>query len=66
MNDNITLQEKVYANVDSLKQIAIFLEGLKLGRGGNILPLGTVLIDDLWTVIRCLNFDGKIETMPKQ
>ena len=58
-------REMPMANVDSLRDIAIFLEGYKLGKG-NILPLGTILIDDLWTVINELNWNGVIKAKTKK
>lgn len=65
MDDNKTSQEKVYANPDSLRELAIYLEGLKNGRGGNLHPLGTRVLDELWAVIEELNFNGKIECYPR-
>ena len=44
-------------NVDSLIKIAIYLEGIKQGRGGNIQPLGVNDLEQLWAVISFLN-DG--------
>ena len=43
-------------NVDGLVSVAIFLEGIKLGRGGNIHPLGNIEIDNLWKAIRFLRY----------
>ena len=37
-------------NIESLKQIAFYLSGLKDGKG-NLLPLGTVVLEDLWDAI---------------
>jgi hypothetical protein len=50
------LQEFKKVNVDSLVKIAIYLSGLKDGRG-NLLPLGTVMLDDLWDAIKYLQGD---------
>jgi len=47
-------QEKV--NTESLKSLAIYLSGLKDGKG-NLLPLGTIVIDDLWNAISYLEGD---------
>lgn len=41
-------------NVSSLRDIALFLEGIKHGKG-NLLPLGTIVLDDLWEAIEWLN-----------
>ena len=41
--------------VDSLRKIAIYLEGIKQGRGGNLQPLGTHDLEQLWNAIRFLN-----------
>jgi len=38
---------------EHLRNIAIFLEGFKLGKG-NILPLGTNHLDSLWAAIQTL------------
>ena len=40
-------------NIESLKQIAFYLSGLKDGKG-NLLPLGTVVLEDLWDAIKYL------------
>ena len=58
------VQDRVYANVSSLRDIALLLEGMKIGKG-NLLPLGTIALDDLWSVIRELTHSGKIEVPPK-
>ena len=44
-------------NVDSLIKIAIYLEGIKQGRGGNIQPLGVNDLEQLWAAISFLNDD---------
>ena len=44
-------------NIDSLIKIAIYLEGIKQGRGGNIQPLGVNDIEQLWNAISLLNDD---------
>ena len=43
-------------NVDtsSLVQLAIYLEGIKAGKG-NLQPLGTIVLDELWNAIKVLN-----------
>ena len=40
MNEAKTQTSKKNVEVSSLKSMAIFLEGVKQGRGGNLLPLG--------------------------
>jgi len=53
------MQEKKVIHTDSLARIAIFLEGFKLGRGGNIQPMGNLDLDMLWDTIKYLrgNYD---------
>lgn len=36
---------------NSLRKIAIYLEGIKHGRGGNVYPLGNQDLEVLWKVI---------------
>jgi hypothetical protein len=43
-------------NIDSLIHCAIYLSGLKDGKG-NLLPLGTIVLDDLWNAIKYLQGD---------
>lgn len=40
--------------IDSLKKVAIFLEGVKQGRGGDILPLGNHDLEQIWITIGIL------------
>ena len=47
--------------VSSLKNIAIFLEGVKQGRGGNLLPLGNNDLEQLWNAIAFLQGDERFE-----
>ena len=54
--DNQAVQEKVKVGTDSLKSLAIYLSGLKDGKG-NLLPLGTIVLDDLWNAISYLDGD---------
>jgi len=44
-------------NVHSLRDIAIYLQGIKDGKG-NLLPLGNVVLDNLWDAISILNKKG--------
>jgi len=64
MEQNKAVQEKVYANPEVLKDLAMFLEGMKFGRGGDIQPMGTIVLDELWKVVKELRFHGKIEAQP--
>ena len=41
-------------NIDSLRYIAIYLEGLKDGKG-NLLPLGIFDLNELWRTINKLD-----------
>jgi hypothetical protein len=49
--------DKIIVGVDSLKRIALFLEGYKLGNGGHIRPLGTNDLEQLWNAIGFLQGD---------
>jgi len=48
--------EKKNINTRSLTEIAIYLSGLKDGKG-NLLPMGTIVLDDLWDAIKYLQGD---------
>ena len=48
-----TYQEIKTIHTDSLVKIAIFLEGWKAGKG-NIQPLGTLDLEELWNTIHYL------------
>lgn len=54
-------QSVVMINADSLVKIAIYLSGVKDGKG-NLLPLGTVVLEDLWNAISYLNGDVRFES----
>jgi len=54
--NNQPLQEKVMINTKSLSDLAIYLSGVKDGKG-NLLPLGTVVLDDLWAAVKYLEGD---------
>jgi len=54
--DNNALQEKKIINTKSLSDLAIYLSGVKDGKG-DLLPLGTIVLDDLWATIRYLQGD---------
>lgn len=61
MNEANTEIIKKNVEVDSLKKVAIFLEGVKQGRGGNIKPLGTNDLEQLWNAIAFLQGDERFE-----
>ena len=61
MNEAKTEISKQNVEVDSLRKIAIYLEGIKQGRGGNIQPLGTNDLEQLWNAISFLNGDERFE-----
>ena len=50
------VQERKMINTQSLKDLAIYLSGLKDGKG-NLLPLGTIVLDDLWDAVKYLQGD---------
>ncbi len=52
--DNVVLETKAKINVNSLKEIAIYLQGIKDGKG-DLLPLGNIVLEDLWEAINILN-----------
>ena len=58
------MQEKITIGTDNLKDLAIYLSGVKDGKG-NLLPLGTIVLDDLWNAIKYLQGDVRI-TCPKR
>ena len=64
MDDNRPMLEKIIVGTDSLKDLAIYLSGVKDGKG-NLLPLGTVVLDDLWNAIKYLQGDVRY-TCPKR
>jgi len=51
-----TAQEKKIISTKSLSELAIYLEGIKAGKG-NLLPLGTEHLEQLWGAIRFLRGD---------
>ena len=56
-----TSVSKTSIELNSLKSIAIFLEGVKQGRGGNLLPLGNYDLEQLWNTIAFLQGDERFE-----
>jgi len=51
-------QEKQMVCTKSLKDLAIYLSGLKDGKG-NLLPLGTIVLEELWFAIKYLEGDAR-------
>ena len=49
-------QEKIFVDSESLSKLAIYLSGVKDGKG-NLSPLGTIVLDDLWNAILYLRGD---------
>lgn len=49
-------QEKKWIDSDSLAKLAIYLSGVKDGKG-NLLPLGTDVLEQLWGAIYYLRGD---------
>jgi hypothetical protein len=54
--DNKTSQERQMISTNSLKDLAIYLSGVKDGKG-NLLPLGLIVLDNLWNTISYLQGD---------
>ncbi len=63
MNEAKTQISKKNVEVISLKSIAIFLEGVKQGRGGNLLPLVNNDLEQLWNAIAFLQGDERFECL---
>lgn len=57
--DEGTAQEVEYIDSDSLKTIGLVLEGMKLGRGGNIHPMGTYDLEQVWKILKFLRGDAR-------
>lgn len=62
-NSDKPVQERKIVNVDSLKDIAVYLSGVKDGKGGNLYPLGTIVLDDLWDAIAYLQGDVRFKLL---
>jgi hypothetical protein len=56
MEDKQPVQERKMINTKSLSDLAIYLSGVKDGKG-NLLPLGTIVLDDLWDAVKYLQGD---------
>ena len=50
--------EKKEISTQSLKDLAIYLSGVKDGKG-NLLPLGTIVLEDLWDAIKYIEGDTR-------
>ena len=64
MNGSIDAKSEIRRkeiNVNSLKSIALYLEGIKQGKGGNILPLGNKDLEDVWDIIKFLQGDDRYQ-----
>lgn len=57
-DNKIAQQQKTMVSISSLKDLAIYLSGLRDGKG-NLLPLGTIVLDDLWNAISYLRGDSR-------
>jgi hypothetical protein len=57
MENKQPVQERKMINTRSLRDLAIYLSGVKDGKG-NLLPLGTIVLDDLWDAIKYLQGDS--------
>ena len=58
MEDKQPVQEKKMINTKSLSDLAIYLSGVKDGKG-NLLPLGTIVLEDLWDAVKYLQGDAR-------
>ena len=60
MKDNDQpVQGRKMINTQSLKDLAIYLSGVKDGKG-NLLPLGTIVLEDLWDAVKYLQGDDLV------
>lgn len=51
-----TYEDKIHVSDESLSRIAIYLNGLKDGKG-DLLPLGTHDLEQLWNAVKYLRGD---------
>jgi hypothetical protein len=58
MENKQPVQERKMINTKSLSDLAIYLSGVKDGKG-NLLPLGTIVLDDLWDAVKYLQGDAR-------
>lgn len=54
------MMEKTQIDDDDLVKIAIYLEGVKAGKG-NILPLGLADLENLWNAVKYIRGDARYE-----
>lgn len=52
------MEDKKMINTKSLINLAIYMSGVKDGKG-NLLPLGTIVLDDLWDAVKYLQGDAR-------
>lgn len=52
------VQEKRQININALTDLAYYLSGMKDGKG-NLLPLGTIVLEELWNTIKYLQGDAR-------
>lgn len=56
MKEEKSSQEIKTISTKCLADLALYLSGLKDGKG-NLLPLGTIVLDELWATIKYLQGD---------
>lgn len=56
--DGQPMQENVIISTKYLCDLALYLSGLKDGKG-NLLPLGTIVLDNLWNTIKYIQGDPR-------
>jgi len=52
------MQEKIRVNSEPLHEVLLYLTGLKDGKG-NLLPMGTIVLDELQNTIKYLQGDKR-------
>jgi ribosomal protein S27AE len=62
--ENQTAQERTQIDTKSLKELAIYLSGIKAGKG-NLLPLGNIHLENLWNTIKYLHGDVRFYCKPQ-
>jgi len=60
MNKEEASMERKIISTHSLAELAIYLEGVKAGKG-NLLPLGTEHLEQLWMTIKFLRGDVRYD-----
>ena len=61
--EQLSAQEKKVVCISELKDLAIYLEGVKAGKG-NLHPLGTIHLENLWNAIQELRKRDSTTVMP--